>query len=105
MLTALDLKSIFLGNILIVVTNIPFFMYNLFSLVRCNFYSTNVMGNPVLTHVRENMLTNLCLHPCITQTCPCNILQYFMYVKVNNCDVFLIFALNLDCGYTLEPPQ
>ena len=21
------------------------------------------------------------------------------------CDIFLIFALNVDCGYTLEPPQ
>ena len=21
------------------------------------------------------------------------------------CDIFLIFAQNIDCGYTLEPPQ
>ena len=22
-----------------------------------------------------------------------------------NCDIFLIFAQNVDCGYTLEPPR
>ena len=24
---------------------------------------------------------------------------------MKNCDVFLIFAQNIDCGYTLEPPH
>ena len=24
---------------------------------------------------------------------------------VKNCDIFLIFAQNIDCGYMLEPPQ
>ena len=38
----------------------------------------------------------------ITKTCPCNILKFFMAVKkdnfqMNNCDVFLIFAQNIDC--------
>ena len=23
---------------------------------------------------------------------------------MENCDIFLIFAQNIDCGYTLEPP-
>ena len=46
----------------------------------------------------------------ITQTCLCNILRYFTAVKMiifqmKNCDCFLIFAQNIDCGYTLEPPQ
>ena len=46
----------------------------------------------------------------ITKTRPCNILQFFTPVKndnfqMKNCDVFLIFAQNIDCGYTLEPPQ
>ena len=46
----------------------------------------------------------------ITQTCLFNILRYFTTVKmkifqVKNCDIFLIFAQNIDCGYTLEPPQ
>ena len=46
----------------------------------------------------------------ITQTCPYNIQQYFTAVKkdnfqMKNCDVFLIFAQNFDCWYTLEPPQ
>ena len=25
--------------------------------------------------------------------------------KMKNYDIFLIFVQNLDCGYTLEPPQ
>ena len=24
---------------------------------------------------------------------------------MKNCDIFLIFAQNIDCGYTLEPPH
>ena len=44
----------------------------------------------------------------ITKTRPCNIVQFFTAVKKiisKNCDVFLIFAQNIDCGYTLERPQ
>ena len=46
----------------------------------------------------------------ITQICLCNILQYFMAVKIGNfqmkkCDRFLIFAQNIDRVYTLEPPH
>ena len=25
--------------------------------------------------------------------------------QMKNCNIFLIFAQNIDCGYTLEPPQ
>ena len=25
--------------------------------------------------------------------------------QMKNCDIFLIFAQNIDCGYTLEPPS
>ena len=25
--------------------------------------------------------------------------------QMKNCDVFVMFAQNIDCGYTLEPPQ
>ena len=44
----------------------------------------------------------------ITKTRQCNILQFFAAVKkvnfqMKNCNVFLIFAQNIDCGYTLEP--
>ena len=24
---------------------------------------------------------------------------------MKNCDIFLVFAQNIDCGYSLEPPQ
>ena len=46
----------------------------------------------------------------ITQTCPCNIQQIFHGCKNDNFqmkffDIFLIFDQNIDCGYTLEPPQ
>ena len=46
----------------------------------------------------------------ISQTCPCNITAIFHACKNDNFqmktfDIFLIFAQNIDCGYTLEPPQ
>ena len=45
----------------------------------------------------------------IMKTCPCNI-QRFLALKIENLqlknfDIFLIFAQNIDCGYTLEPPR
>ena len=44
------------------------------------------------------------------QTCPCNILQHYTAEKngnfhMNKSDNFLIFAQNIDRGYTLEPPH
>ena len=41
----------------------------------------------------------------ITKTCPCNIQRFFSPVKENIFSIFLIFAQNIDCGYTLEPPR
>ena len=46
----------------------------------------------------------------ITKTRPCKILQFLTAVKtiffrLKIVMVFLIFAQNIDCGYTLEPPQ
>ena len=61
----------------------------------------------------ENMLTRVLSHNLtnqppyfdasyITKTCPCNTHRFFL--KKKN-DIFIIFAQNIDCGYTLEPPQ
>ena len=43
----------------------------------------------------------------ITKTCPCNILRFFSFriFQLKNFDIFLIFAQNIDCGYTVEPPR
>ena len=46
----------------------------------------------------------------ITKTRPCNIQRFFHACKNDNVqskyfDYFHIFAQNIDCGYTLEPPQ
>ena len=46
----------------------------------------------------------------ITKTCPCNIQRFLKLWKnenfqLKNFDIFLIFAQNIDCGYTLEPPR
>ena len=43
------------------------------------------------------------------KTCPCSI-EIFSPVKIENFigflkNIFLIFAQNIDCGYTLEPPR
>ena len=47
-----------------------------------------------------------------TNTRPCNILQLFTVVNKDNFQMknmrycmFLIFAQNIDCVYTLEPPH
>ena len=45
----------------------------------------------------------------ITKTCPCKKTEIFLALKIENFqhknfDIFLIFAQNIDCGYTLEPP-
>ena len=50
------------------------------------------------------------LLPFIKETCPCNIQEICKVVKNENFqwkifDIFLIFAQNIDCGYTLEPPS
>ena len=46
----------------------------------------------------------------ITKTCPCDIQKIFSAVKIENFngknfDIFIMFAQNIDCGYTLEPPR
>ena len=46
----------------------------------------------------------------ITKTRPCNIQRFFSFVKIENflgkkLILFLIFAQNICCGYTLEPPR
>ena len=49
-------------------------------------------------------------HLDITKTRPCNKQRFFLALKIEhfqliNFDIFLIFAQNIDCGYTLEPPR
>ena len=39
------------------------------------------------------------------KTCPCNTQRLFEHFQLKNFDIFLIFAQNIDCGYTLEPPR
>ena len=46
----------------------------------------------------------------ITKTRPCNIMQFLTAVEkdnfqMKNYNIFLIFAQNIYCEYTLEPPQ
>ena len=46
----------------------------------------------------------------ITKTCPCNKQRFFELknienLQMKNFDIFLIFAQNMDCGNTLEPPR
>ena len=46
----------------------------------------------------------------ITKICPCKKLIFCEVVKIENLqsknvDIFLIFAQNINCGFTLEPPR
>ena len=56
------------------------------------------------------LLNGKCHHGYITETRICNIKQFFTAEKNDNFqmkiyDFFIIFALNIDFGYTLEPPH
>ena len=53
-----------------------------------------------------------CCSKClIRKTCPCNVYNLepqFLYTKTGLCrgiSIFRIFAPNIDCGYSLEPPR
>ena len=42
------------------------------------------------------------------RNCPCNKQRFSFkieYFQRKKFDIFLIFAQNIDCGYTLEPPR
>ena len=64
----------------------------------------------IMQKQRSRSATLIVLLLYITKTRPCNIQQYFTALKNVNfkmkfLNIFLIFAQNIDCGYTLEPPQ
>ena len=79
-------------------------------LCRLNDFYNPLKRNVTSEHI--NFLHGDCkadLHHSITKTCPCN-KEIFLALKIEhfllkNFDIFLIFAQNIDCGYTLEPPS
>ena len=73
----------------------------------CNFASFALYRLILISQVELHLIEWLA--PSIIKTCPCNI-QIFSPIKIehfhgNIFDIFLIFAQNIDCGYTLEPPR
>ena len=59
---------------------------------------------------RENTINTVSNNLYITKTCPRNIQRIVLVVKmkiftVKKIDIFLIFAQNIDYGYTFEPPR
>ena len=71
------------------------------------FQSMASLNPSMLSHPTNRLQTD----KPITQTCPCNILQYFTVVKKvifkwKNVILFLfLLKTNIDRGYTLEPPH
>ena len=72
----------------------------------------NYAGNmwPQSVKIRPQYMLLSMLEICITKTCPCNILNFSKLEKLKIFTrivfyIFLIFAQNIDCGYTLEPPR
>ena len=67
----------------------------------------------MLKKVRSNIpvIKGTCICPLsITKTCPCDTEIFFKVIiikkfRLKMFNIFLIFALNIDCGYTLEPPR
>ena len=69
-------------------------------------------AQPHINHVDNKTSSNpFCvILQHITKKTPMKYTAIFHCCKIDNfqmknCDVFLIFAQNIDCGYILEPPQ
>ena len=68
-------------------------------------------GSPsVHLGTKQRVATWLLLILHYEESCLCIILQFFTAEKNDNfqmkkCYIFLNFAQNIDCGYTLEPPH
>ena len=80
-------------------------MYNSFNLIQTAYFNLFLENVVRLIHTCSNPIILI-----ITKTCPCNIKNFFSVVKFEKnqkkiFDIFLIFAQNIDCGYTLEPPR
>ena len=72
---------------------------------KCLLFITTELATSEVVHKVSRAESNF-----ITKTCPCNIQKFFWGCKNENFhwknfDIFLIFAQNIDCGYTLEPPR
>ena len=80
---------------------------------KCSSLSHNVNGRT--SHNVNGRTVNLMQGSGIVINCPLRKLahamnRYFLALKIENFqlknfDIFLIFAQNIDCGYTLEPPH
>ena len=68
------------------------------SLITCIWSTVKVSG------VRR-CSRNDSLNMPIQYSCNCFKLQKIETFQLKHLDIVLIFALNIDCGYTLEPPQ
>ena len=79
-----------------------FFFFGIDGIYECIF---RIMNQNTSTRIHSHMVRVL-----IMKTCPCNIQRFFLAVKIENINYkllifFLIFAQNIYCGYTLEPPR
>ena len=86
---------------IVMVSGKPFDFYNLFDA----YHECCLLRHMYMINLAVNRLWML---GGITQTRQCNIQQYFTAVKMFIFRffyyIFLTFAQNIDCGYTLEPP-
>ena len=74
-------------------------------------YANSVVYFPQMVHVKWKSLFSLKNNQLITKTCLYNfdpLKPHFYIVKLGFTGVyiiFLMFALNIDCRYSLEPPR
>ena len=88
--------------------SISFFFYFFFLFLFLFIFFFLVTG--IVTKSETYILFDTDTFYIITKTCPCNKQRFFELKKIENFqlknfDIFLIFAQNIDCGYTLEPPR
>ena len=125
-------KNLYITLACFCIVNIPEDSYGYVGIVSSNFMGflsdfdiNDTPNHAIKSHPRINnkgytrmqkQLTTLvlgklrCSKQFITKTCPCNIQRLFSAVKIENfigkkIDISYIFAQNIDCGYTLEPPR
>ena len=69
--------------------------------------SQNMSCDYLITLISKNNLQHMLLH---YENLPMQYTEIFLALKIEifqlkDFDIFLIFAQNIDCGYTLEPPR
>ena len=87
-------------------------MHLVIEVIKINFQPNKLIADvlPALECKRMSNYPEVVVELLHYENIPMQYLVYFHGCKIDNfqmknCDIFLIFAKNIDCGCTLEPPH